>query len=88
MPLGPVFTNPVTNSEPITSTDVLLQAKPLVGTPTSFGEEQQKDPQLKDIIQFLNTDELPSDVKQAKKIAAQQSMIAVVYNVLYYVDST
>ena len=56
------------NSEPITSTDVLLQAEPLVGTPTSFREEQQKDPQLKDIIQFLNTDELPSDVKQAKKI--------------------
>lgn len=75
------------NSEPITSTDVLLQAKPLVGTPTSFGEEQQKDPQLKDIIQFLNTDELPSDVKQAKKITAQQSMFAVVDNVLYYVDS-
>ena len=58
-----------------------------MGTPTSFGEEQQKDPQLKDIIQFLNTDELPSDVKQAKKIATQQSMFAVVDNVLNYVDS-
>ena len=75
------------SSEPTTSTDVLLQAEPLVGTPISFGEEQQKDPHLKNIIHFLNTDELPLDVKQARKIAAQQTMFVVIDDVLYYVDS-
>ena len=75
------------SSEPITSTDVLLQAEPLVGTPISFGEEQQKDPHLKNIIHFLNTDELPLDVKQARKIAAQQTMFVLIDDVLYYVDS-
>ena len=76
----------VINSEPITSTDILLQAEPLVGTPTSFGEEQRKDPQLKDIIHFLTTNELPTDNKRARKIAMQQSIFTVVDDVLYYID--
>ena len=76
----------VINSEPITSTDILLQAEPLVGTPTSFGEEQRKDPQLKDIIHFLTTNELPTDNKRARKIAMQQSIFTVVNDVLYYID--
>lgn len=75
------------SSQPGTSTNALLQAESLVGTPISFGEEQQKDHQLKDIIRFLDINELPSDDKQARKIAAQQSMFAIVDNVLYYVDS-
>ena len=80
----------VINSDPITSTDILLQAEPLVGTPTSFGEEQRKDPQLKDIdqdiIHFLTTNELPADNKRARKIAMQQSIFTVVDHVLYYID--
>ena len=68
----------VLSSVPITSINVLLQAEPLVGTPTSFREEQWKDPQLREIIHFLDTDELPADDKQARKIAVQQSMFTVV----------
>ena len=57
-----------------------------MGTPTSFREEQWKDPQLREIIHFLDTDELPADDKQARKIAVQQSMFTVVDDVLYYID--
>ena len=76
----------ILSSVPITSTNVLLQAEPLVGTPTSFREEQWKDPQLREIIHFLDTDELPADDKQARKIAVQQSIFTVVDDVLYYID--
>ena len=38
------------SSRTINSIDVLLEAGSLVGTPTSFGEEQWKDPQLKDTV--------------------------------------
>ena len=40
------------SSRTINSIDVLLEAGPLVGTPTSFGEEQRKDPQMKILYIF------------------------------------
>ena len=57
-----------------------------MGTPTSFREEQRKDPQLREIIHFLDTDELSADDKRVRKIAVQQSMFTVVDDVLYYID--
>ena len=73
-------------SEPTTTIDTLLQLDPVTSTRVSFGEEQRKDTQVTEVICFLETEELPTDPKRAKKIAAQQSLFVIIDNVLYYVD--
>ena len=52
----------------------------------SFEEEQRKDPDVMETIHFLENEELPADQKRATKIAAEQSLFALVDGVLYYVD--
>lgn len=38
---------------------------------TPFGEEQMRDTQVSEVIDFLNAEELPTDTKQTKKVASQ-----------------
>ena len=49
----------------------------------TFGAEQQKDDQL---IQFLNTGQLPTDESRARKIALQAPLFAMIDGVLMFVD--
>ena len=51
-----------------------------------YSVEQQKDPALKEIIEFLRNGKLPEDSTSAKKLSAQESLFALVNNVLYYID--
>ena len=71
------------SSEPEVSISALLQANPGMSVSTPFGEEQKKDTRLREVIQFLKTEELPTDPKRAKKIA---SLFAIMDDVLYYID--
>ena len=75
------------DGEPPASIDTLLQTGPVDTTGTSFGEEQRKDATVNEMICFLETGELPSDNKRAKKIATQQSLFVIMDNVLYYIDA-
>ena len=49
----------------------LLDSEPPEIVPDSFGNDQQKDEQLSEIIQFLELGELPSDETHVRKIALQ-----------------
>jgi len=51
-----------------------------------FGKEQRNDPDVKEIIDFLEQVALPEDKKKAQKIALQESLFAVVDGILYFVD--
>ena len=51
-----------------------------------LGVEQQKDKELRDIIQFLVDGSLPDDNQVGKKIAMQASSFAVIEGILYFVD--
>ena len=53
---------------------------------SNFGTEQQKDRELRDIIQFLKDGSLPDDNKVAKRISCQSSCFAIVDGILYFVD--
>ena len=52
-----------------------------------YGAEQQKDPSLKEIIDFLQDGTLPEDSSRARKLSAQESLFALVGGILYYIDA-
>ena len=52
----------------------LLQSDPVDTEPESFGEEQQKDPELLAIIHFKLNEEFPQEEKWSWKIALQSSL--------------
>ena len=64
----------------------LLQSKPASSISTnleSFPQEQFKDEQLNEVIQFIETKKLPLDKDSARKIALQTSLFVIVDAVLY-----
>ena len=65
------------NSEPVDFSDDIHN---------SFGTEQPKDASLNEIIQFLETNKLPSDETCARKIALQVSLFGVVDGIVMFVD--
>ena len=76
--------------EAVTSADQtiqgILEAGPAACTGLLFEEEQRRDPDVQEIIRFLEDEELPLDSKRATKIATQQSLFTLVDKVLYYID--
>lgn len=72
--------------KPDTSSSTLLQADLIESTSTPFGNKQKKDIQLREVIQFLKTEELPTDAKPVKKIASLQYLSAIIDDMLYYID--
>ena len=59
-----------------------------LSTSTNFGDEQRKDPNLREIFHFLQEQEVPDDARRAKKIALQSSLqfFTVDEKTLYFVD--
>lgn len=75
----------------VTSMDIsqLLKVAPQQTSDLSQGEfsqEQRKDPDLRRMIQFLETGNLPGDVSQLQKIAAQALQFSVVDGILYFMN--
>ncbi len=70
--------------------DQLLQQDPesvAVGAgPVRLAQEQRSDPQLRELIEYMEKDRLPEDPTQARKIVAQSSQFTLVDNVLYLID--
>ena len=64
----------------------LLQSSPGDESPCDLPKEQQKNPDLRQLRQFLEFGILPEDEGSAKSVAAQALHFTVVDNVLYYVD--
>ena len=53
---------------------------------SNFFVEQNKDPELKTLLVYLEHGELPADSKEAQKVASQALHFAVVDGLLYFVD--
>ena len=72
------------------STDLadLLQMDPEVSSrPSSdFGVEQRRDPFIRDLITFLEKDELPADPVKAKKLALQGTQFVIIDGVVYFTE--
>jgi len=66
----------------------LLEMAPatIVTSASGFSVEQQKDPTLKQMYDYLQQGSLPDDERTAKKISAQAMNFAVVDDVLYLID--
>ena len=65
----------------------LLGMEPGQPVPSELAIEQQKDPALAQIIAFIENEELSAEEKRAKAVVAQASVLTLVDNILYYVDS-
>ena len=68
----------------------LLQKPPLAsgsGTTTQYSQEQEKDPELLELRQFLSQCQLPEDPQRAKKIAAQAPSFTLLDNIIYFIES-
>lgn len=74
----------VTSKDHITD---LLSAPPGEESLSEFHREQNKDPTLQRIRVFLDYGILPTNDKEARKLAYQALNFAVVDNVLYFVDA-
>ena len=69
-----------------TDIESLLRMDPETVMPIDFSREQKKDPQVCEIICFLENGEIPTEEKRAKKVVLQQTLFAIVNKILYYVD--
>ena len=62
---------------------------PLSGSDTAvhYSQEQEKDPEILEMRNFLSQRQLPDDLQRAKRIAAQATSFALVDDVVYFIDS-
>ena len=51
-----------------------------------FADEQRKDPEVKEIIEFIKCGKLPDDKATARKLALQESLFTVCDGILYFLD--
>lgn len=77
-------------STPNSDISELLSTQP-ISTSNSQAHDletyQQTDPEFKELIKFLTHKTLPVDPTQAKKVAAQASIFALIKGILYFIDS-
>ena len=62
---------------------------PPAATPDSYdlGEEQQKDPEVKEWIDYLSNGSLPEDENQARRIVLQSAQLFLLDGTIYHVNS-
>ena len=66
----------------------LLQSSPCdTDTSATFSVQQKKDPDIMDILKFLQEGILPENDCKRQKLALQASLFTVLDGVLYYIDS-
>ena len=63
-----------------------LNAKPVCAPSDDFASEQWKDPDLREIVDFLEKEELPCEQKRARRIALQTSLFIIEGQLLLYID--
>lgn len=72
--------------DPVADIQTLLNAEPACTEPDHFSDEQRKDPDLREIIVFLQKEKLPDDEKRARKIALQAPLFTIEDQTLFYID--
>lgn len=51
-----------------------------------YAAEQMKDPEVREVMEFLQTRKIPEDDCKAKKLAAREALFTLVDGILYYLD--
>ena len=70
------------------SIEHLFQAQPAnVSSSFDLAGQQLKDPDLCQLIQYMNKETLPADENKARKVAAQAPSFSLLNGILYFVDS-
>ena len=69
-----------------TTMDELLTADPTSQVPDDFGNEQNKDPDLKPLISYLKDGTLPSDDAVSRKVVSQAPQFTLFQDILYILD--
>ena len=64
----------------------LLETPPCPNQDGDLAAEQRKDPDLKQVIDFLLTGNLPTEEKTARQVILQKSLFTIQQDILYYVD--
>ena len=64
----------------------LLTEPPRLAETKDFAAEQRKDPDVKEIIDFIKQGTIPSVDKKPRRIAMQKSMFAMENGMLFYLD--
>ena len=67
--------------------DSVLKMNPAVScSKYNLADEQCKDPEVKHMLEYLRTNVLPEDQKEARSIVAQAPSFCVLDGVLYFID--
>jgi len=72
------------NKDDITT---LLQADPVDKPTTALQEDQRRDPDLLELIRYMEEGILPADQQGARKLVLQAQTFVILDDILYYVDS-
>lgn len=67
----------------------LLQLEPEINpvrNVTDFALEQRKDPLIREIVMFLESNKLPLDKDRAKRLALRSTLFVLIDGIVYYVD--
>ena len=76
------------SSLPRSTMQEVLQSDPVdEGTPDELLEAQRKDPEVLEMLNYLEHGELPANDKDARRTVMQSSTYCLIDKVLYYVDS-
>ena len=80
----------ITDSGPETRGNLVISEllkKPSVPAQSEdFVVEQQKDPEIVEVIKFLKSADLPSDDSRARRIALQKPLFLLEWDMMFYID--
>jgi len=65
----------------------LLQADPVDKPTTALQEDQRRDPDLLELVRYMEEGILPADQQKARKLVLQAQTFVILDDILYYVDS-
>ena len=75
------------SSLPKSTIQEVLQSDPVEGAPDDLLEAQRKDPEVLEMLNYLEHGELPANDKDAHRIVMQSSAYCLIDKLLYYVDT-
>ena len=67
-------------------TSQLQESQTDIDPPHSIATEQQRDPAVRELSEFLTSGKLPGDQVRARKVALQSSLFSLIDGVVYHID--
>jgi len=79
----------MSSAESMDTVEALLRRDPASESTSQHATlviDQEKDPWIKEMLEYLKNGDLPDDQTRARKIATQGPLFAVIDGVLHYID--